>query len=268
MSQIARHKLHVITALFTLTLLVGCGSDPNPQANFNPDTGLHAAGWSPTGHRDAARNNVASCTDCHGDDYSGGISKVSCWDCHPNGGSGQAPSCSTCHGDPPVTGKHTEHLQLFDCFTCHVDTLGALQHNDGTVDLDLAVYDAKTGTATFTDPNCTNISCHGGQMQDWLSGASIDVNTQCTACHAGGTIQYNSYVTAQGSHSDHLPAYDCWECHDTGKLSAVHFNDLNTPGMTEAWKTIINDARYTGTGGTYGNCTITCHGEGHNNRRW
>jgi hypothetical protein len=65
--------------------ILGCGT-PNSQAPFDVDAQKHEAGWMPQGHRNAVNNNsAASCKECHGEDLSGGIAKVSCTKCHLGG---------------------------------------------------------------------------------------------------------------------------------------------------------------------------------------
>lgn len=65
--------------------LSGCGT-ANSQAPFDADAQKHEAGWMPQGHREAVKNNgAASCQECHGEDLSGGIVKVSCTTCHLGG---------------------------------------------------------------------------------------------------------------------------------------------------------------------------------------
>jgi hypothetical protein len=92
------------------------------------------------------------------------------------------------------------------------------------------------------------VSCHGAtQTPDWFNGA-IDVNTECDQCHelgaAEGNPEFNSYYS--GEHQKHVveESFDCTDCHDTGKLQAVHFNDLNTPDMDEASGTIRDSIGY------------------------
>jgi predicted CxxxxCH...CXXCH cytochrome family protein len=193
------------------------------------------------------------------------------------------PTCGSCHGIPPagtispdVAGKHAVHSSLATaliCASCHSGAgTGTAKHQDGTVDVAFdALYNAKSGAGSFnaTASTCSNVSCHGGQTTpSWLTG-TINVNTQCTACHASGnavgTPQYNSYYS--GEHPKHS-SYGCTECHDTTKLASVHFNDLNTTAMTQAYQTLLNTLNYTGTGGGTGTCTVTCHSENHNNRNW
>jgi predicted CxxxxCH...CXXCH cytochrome family protein len=126
-------------------------------------------------------------------------------------------------------------------------------------------YNVKSGgSATYNVAgfSCSNISCHGGQTTpNWQSG-TINVNTQCTACHAYGTTQYNSYNS--GQHYLHLidpnngpqPKLICTNCHDTTKLTTSHFTKLNTSVMEgPASATILNTVNYNGT-----SCNPSCHG--------
>jgi hypothetical protein len=71
----------VLSTLLVFTLS-GCG-DKSSQGVFSADSGgVHLAGWLPAGHRAAAAAGIESCTECHGGDFSGGISRVSCTRCH------------------------------------------------------------------------------------------------------------------------------------------------------------------------------------------
>lgn len=82
MPQIIK-KYMVMTALALVCLLslAGCG-DGNPQATFDPAIGTHPDGWLPTGHKSAALAKIDNCTQCHGADFLGGVSKVACTQCH------------------------------------------------------------------------------------------------------------------------------------------------------------------------------------------
>jgi hypothetical protein len=76
-------RLVIAGALIVSALMIsGCGSStPNPKITNDHQ----AAGWLPAGHMNAAKANQESCTECHGSDYSGGISGVSCSQCHLGG---------------------------------------------------------------------------------------------------------------------------------------------------------------------------------------
>ena len=82
MPQIRRSSLGLATLFSLLALaLPGCG-DVNSQATLDTDSGKHVTGWLPSGHMAAAQVNITGCTDCHGQDLTGGIANVSCLKCH------------------------------------------------------------------------------------------------------------------------------------------------------------------------------------------
>jgi hypothetical protein len=79
--------LAVLTAAL---FLWGCGRNNGNAPAFNTVNGTHPANWldkhRPAAMADAipsAANFAASCKECHGKDLLGGISKVSCAQCHP-----------------------------------------------------------------------------------------------------------------------------------------------------------------------------------------
>jgi predicted CxxxxCH...CXXCH cytochrome family protein len=257
-------------------LLATACSSPNSASNINPETGLHVSDWYPAGHKAAAEVETASCTACHGPDYTSGISGVSCRQCHINKTPGSF-SCSECHGYPPTTDNHPSHVfQNVSCLDCHVDTVGTSKHNNGTVDINISSnYNANSGPATFNAASsaCSNVRCHGGPRTQtsaqagqnppqstvsltpsWLTG-TIDVNTGCTSCHVYGTSEYNSY--SSGRHNLHVYGQGraCTDCHDAAKLAGSHFTTLNTAVMEgPASATLLNTLNYNGT-----TCSPPCH---------
>ncbi len=145
-----------------------------------------------------------------------------------------ARACDSCHGQPPegsdfpdTAGAHAVHNALpgvnGDCNVCHSGSA----HNDW-VDLGFpATWDSKNAVATDNmDGTCDNISCHGGiTTPEWTTG-SINVDTQCTSCHANTSEEYNGYYSKM--HKKHVidKNIDCMTCHDTDKLRTSHFSDL------------------------------------------
>ena len=272
MSPIKTHGIRVLFLVIGLLLIAGCG-DQNSKAAFDADKEAHPAGWLPAGHALAAKTDAKTCAECHGSDFTGGISGVSCLECHVNGNPVSATGCTSCHGNPPngaaapnTAGAHAAHNAAPSitnmCGTCHLNAgSGSLKHDNGVVDLNLMpAYNAKSGTAVRNDDGtCSNVSCHGGQTTPaWLSGTTIDVSEQCTACHSFGVTEYNSYVS--GQHFLHVTTlgFTCLNCHDKDAVSVNHFTTLDTQAMEgPASATIIND----GIRNTYANhtCTPQCH---------
>ena len=81
-----------IILLAALIAAFGCSSSPNPQSNFNPDTGKHPTGWLPAAHMSAANVNNTTCADCHGADFNGGIAHIACGLCHMGGPTSMHPA--------------------------------------------------------------------------------------------------------------------------------------------------------------------------------
>ena len=148
-----------------------------------------------------------------------------CQTCHVAASPLTALTCTSCHASPPnggapagaaypnVPGAHATHIALnsagtpIACDTCHNGLgSGTLNHYNraksrvppGDVAFP-ATYNAATGASSFDNSaalSCSNVSCHGGQATpNWQTGA-INVNTQCTSCHAFGPSLGNLNTTA------------------------------------------------------------------------
>lgn len=222
-------------------------------------------------------NGSTACANvsCHGTNLGGVIdSGPACTSCHVNGFPTTLTGCTSCHDAPPtgttypnISGAHAAHNALPNvasvCDTCHNGGgAGTTNHNTGTVYTQfLGIYNAKSGTATYNaaDGTCSKVSCHGGQTTPaWLTG-TIDVNTQCLACHELGTSQYNSFVS--GQHYYHVIIREwnaeCWRCHDFTKLADVHFKSLETTTLDgQASSTLQSFVNYDKTAMT---CNAICH---------
>jgi predicted CxxxxCH...CXXCH cytochrome family protein len=144
--------------------------------------------------------NFGVCQKCHGDDFSGGATGVSCLSCHRGVGglpsdlmsSPGVPACAACHGSAPASGKHKSHVdggllaKQFDCSTCHPDhqkDQDPLAHAfaaDGSLRVGPAQV-SLTGQAAFTPTTgarsgpptwdasartCSNVYCHGATFSD------------------------------------------------------------------------------------------------------
>jgi len=137
------------------------------------------------------------CKICHGDDYRGGSSGVSCYNCHPQQGGPEA--CNTCHGSgagpvsniltwaPPKdlddnlettaigVGAHQNHLQdldlteayIQDCNMCHPDilTFDDPRHINMNIDMEFNKVATDSGRVTpgweLSGTLCSNTYCHG-----------------------------------------------------------------------------------------------------------
>jgi len=257
---------------------VSIGSLANGCENCHATNMAHPSPWrgfvtNDTGHMTAG-NMANACVLCHGAnlDGVGGVGPA-CTSCHMLGSPLTMTNCTSCHGNPPngsvypnAVGKHSQHSALGSyivCAACHTGGgTGTANHDNGNTTAFVAFlssYNAKSGAASYnaTNNTCANVSCHGGQTTPgWLSGTVIDVNTQCTSCHASGTTQYNGYNS--GEHSLHVSSQGiaCDICHDTTLLAVNHFTYLNTTELEgPASATIMTSFNYSG-----GSCSPGCHG--------
>jgi predicted CxxxxCH...CXXCH cytochrome family protein len=273
-------KKRVIVGLLLIAgmiLIAGCGSSKkNDSAPFDADKGQHPENWLTSGHPAAAQADSSVCMECHGDDFSGGISRVACSSCHTNGNPLTVTNCASCHGKPPAgtaapnrTGAHNTTTGHFapavvlqdSCNTCHNGAgTGTVNHYNGVVDIQfLSTYSAKSGTAVFNaDGTCSKVSCHGGQTTpNWYTG-SINVATQCTSCHAYGTSEYNSFSSGQHDFHVNTMGKACIVCHDTAKLSLNHFTALNTTALEGPASATIGNL-VTNYSTTTHICSTLCH---------
>jgi predicted CxxxxCH...CXXCH cytochrome family protein len=273
MSQIVLMGRYGFLLFIVMLVTTGCGT-PNDNAPFDADAGKHASDWVYAKHAAASRAAVDSCMECHGSDLAGGLSGVACGQCHLKGSPLTVTNCTSCHASPPNgtvapnrSLSHPVHNAFPNvanvCDSCHSGAgTGTANHYNGAVEVVfLNAYSAKSGAAVRNaDGTCSKVSCHGGQTTPlWVFGI-IDVNTQCIACHAYGTAEYNSY--SSGRHNSHVNTYvfACTKCHDTVKLAGGHFTSLNTSTMEgPAAATLASDINYIG-----GSCTPACH----NTRSW
>jgi len=230
-----------------------------------------------------------------------------CTTCHLAGSPLTVTQCASCHTKPPAgsafpdtAGKHAKHDALAGvtgaCGACHTGfdsgTQGHYDHANarpGKNSLNVppaptgfdAAYNAKGANAAF-DPvaqTCSSVSCHGGIVTpSWQTGSiNGSVDAGCKQCHALGTAlgtpQANSPFS--GQHRGHLGGEIgalCTDCHTmTGSSAGAlnHYAFLKTALMEGPASSTLTPggsaANYNAAART---CTLTCHGENHNNRSW
>ena len=206
-----------------------------------------------------------------------------CATCHGSDVQTVHSACTTCHGEPPNGSSspnrdlaHSEHAVLgfgstsSICAACHN---GATHYNGSTEVGVLTSFDDKSsGTPSFNGSTCSNLRCHGGKTTpSWATG-SLNVNTQCTSCHAYGTAEYNSYRS--GEHYKHVndKGFACVECHSVSKLATgsggnTHFSNLETtlfelsPGNTIGGSDTTVGSRWNNSSNTCS--SLNCHGHYH-----
>ena len=159
--------------------------------------------------------DFALCASCHGDDFAGGKSQVSCIGCHEEG----PTACTTCHAGGPTTGNHAAHRTAnVACAECHRvperwDSLGHL----GAVEVTFGPLASTTKPATYESGTC-GVYCHGDARPRWdatpvqgcdrCHGAPppSHVQSDCATCHPAdaphvdGTLQVGRTAGCDGCH--------------------------------------------------------------------
>jgi len=294
--------------------LWGCGKG-NSSAPVTVDPVTQKAHPDPAwlskhfiGNKTAAAKS--GCIGCHGsfgtESYeTGGIVKVSCVRCHPNGFNGSSSGgCIVCHATlpKPTSNKHSKHLtpNLPDiaCGTCHIPD--PVLHTQGGYTpvpvFDNSLFGEGTGIS-FSGGVCSNVSCHGGKPSpNWSTGTV----TNCLECHTVGLFDGNpvgaSYINAYNGnntitagtadpdqinwfntgalnlHDAHVNALaiPCSDCHAFG-ASTNHFGQISL-----GKRNFNNDAQgkgfaastLTGSGITGGYVGGTCAPACHPSRNW
>lgn len=212
----------IAVALFALA---GC-SKSNSNAHFDADSGEHVEGWlndhgTTAMKAPSSSSGFASCQPCHGTDFSGGMSKQSCYGCHgvnaphppeetwlsehQKTDEGNASICAQCHlGDSGVVVPEGTEVGCFNSTMCHVHPTGwdardqhgaaAKAKPDGTQFAGFASCEVCHGsdfTGGSSDVSC--FTCHGvdaphSPEEDWLGRhTTTDTNNApvCAQCHLG-----------------------------------------------------------------------------------
>ncbi|MCU0372412.1 MAG: CxxxxCH/CxxCH domain-containing protein [Ignavibacteria bacterium] len=196
-------------------------SGPSHQEGWvNPSTQLFHGKYLATSDW-----NLNNCKVCHGNDYSGGTSGVSCLTCHSTG----PETCNLCHGNsshiyPPLSlsgnseptqqgvGAHNKHLSSdslqrisaqVDCGQCHLpvsafsdpDHIKKDMMNKASIvfgDLAKTVTTGVTPDPQFNSSTqtCSDVYCHGAFKNGNRSNSPVFLspNSQgCGKCHGNPT---------------------------------------------------------------------------------
>ena len=178
----------------------------------------HTAGWVTTSATDfhgvylkSNGYNLSECQNCHGAQYTGGTSGVSCFTCHSSfphvqgwttessasfhgkyleAKSYVATECQACHGT-----QYDGGTSGFSCKTCHA----SFPHPSGWVGSGSSSHIAFIKSVNFDLSSCR--VCHG---QDY---GTVKVDNSCLTCHTqtGGPEACN---TCHGSATNPAPPVD------------------------------------------------------------
>ncbi len=268
----------------------GATSECNGTVDTSTTGGHHPPGFDdPAVHGPEATCQTETCTECHGDDLSGGTSGVSCDSCHA---SGWRTDCVYCHGGtdnttgaPPsnflgsasaLFPEHTSHVEennhiaWDDCTQCHTRPTDVLSPGHFLVgdttgcvaELDFAAGLSRAGTYGGSG-SCTNLYCHSnGQSSTSVNTTAARTGTTygCDGCHGAAS---NEWRGLSGEHEKHEGEANCVDCHSATISGNTTIS--NVANHVDGEKDVAMPSGITWSGGR---CTGTCHGETHNNESW
>ncbi len=267
----------------------------NSDGKINTTDGYHIDGVTqvggdshPTGWTDSTLHGYSffadpdNCKVCHGADFNGGRSSISCDTCHTNGTIEWRTQCNFCHGGlynttgappnslfgeslstSPGVGAHSTHVQessshtAWDCNVCHIkpSAFDDPGHIDGTpgAELHFATIAGDSAAYNAAETSCNTNYCHGNGRDtstiSWIPSTSLD----CDSCHG----YYLSPDKLSERHNIHLQ-WGCSECHG----SIINYANIIIDKVSHIDGT-KNVVLVTGTYNpvTHSCQNIACHGE-------
>jgi len=197
-----RRKNIIILFVFIAPLLfINCSEVTDKISQPEDLEGVHPDGFGKLGSDNfhsfkiQAQNwSMTTCQKCHAVDYSGGLTNVTCLDCHTSEAGPEA--CNTCHGvfadetriAPPTdlnnnfetsakgVGAHTTHIYenslslSISCNECHPSNeSGSINYISSHIDGlpaeiqfgDIATLESDSTEYSFSNLSCSNTYCHG-----------------------------------------------------------------------------------------------------------
>jgi hypothetical protein len=266
--------LSFITIISIAILTDGCSklkeNITQPQALSIHKTGFNDTTSANFHGKFLAVNNFdfASCQKCHAADFKGGITGISCYNCHTEAAGPLA--CNTCHGDfhdptrtaPPrdasgntstsliTVGAHDSHLYNNDfgvvaCENCHkIPTASnAADHfshgpQPNIVKLDsLAIHGIATNASFDTSTGtCASTYCHGN-FEFKKSDAPTERQFAYTSDKMTGNAKTVTWTKLDGSQAP------CGSCHGTpdGFISPVGHIKLPITECVACHSTVVNE---------------------------
>jgi predicted CxxxxCH...CXXCH cytochrome family protein len=231
-----------LAGLLCLTL-VGCGK-ANEQAPALNAVNKHAASWL-VGHRSAYQAAPGQCTECHGADLTGGITKIDCFNqgnlpsCHAGGHGPRRVAHHLPYRDPALHGPAAKH-NLIDCQVCH----GAPGGPGSNPRFNLTVGSLSSGCETAGCHNSSNPSLPAlasAHPVPWRAhGSSENQSSACTLCHGadfGGVPSGGVGPACRSCHTSLAPgalpvAGSCLSCHGKPPATGAHLKHLALSGVS------------------------------------
>lgn len=282
--MIVRRAIILVSVAAVVSLFSGCGTS-NSQAPTLDAINKHPADWL-VKHRNAYRVNPGQCRECHGENLTGGITRVDCFNqgastqCHAGGHGPRSiihtvpfsdplshgpmaradlMICQDCHGEPGGPGSNPRFSRLIGSLAtgcektpgCHDPYMAHPKpwRTHGSAG-NLANACLLCHGATFgggSGPAC--ITCHTA-----LAAGNIPVAGACISCHGkppatNNHVKHNGIAGITGS---------CGVCHNgAGSGSSLHNNGTADVGFLAAYNAKTGTASL-GADKTCSN--ISCHG--------
>jgi len=287
MSQITKFTMAGLILLGGLLFMAGCSSsDPNSNSPYYAASG-HPDNWLPAGHMNSAVADKSACAECHGTDYTGGISGVSCDQCHLGGVNSVHPldwgtSINSAHATYVNTNGnmacataycHGTNLEGVDnsgpsCTSCHLGGTSSI-HPDSFGTGSQIILNHGSYVQTNGSSGCATAACHGTNLQGGVGPACTSCHekgspitlTGCTSCHTNppsGTV----YPDVKGAHTVHNALNNvtsvCNTCHHGAGTNTVnHYNGVVNVLFLSTYNAKSGSAIHN----TDGTCsTVSCHG--------
>ncbi len=247
-------QLLYLCFLVMVSFIGGCG-EQNAQSPFDPDTGRHSANWLPAAHMQAAKADLGSCSSCHGADFKGGISRISCVSCHLGGTTSVHPrdwgsNIASAHGTYVDSNGNGGCANVFchgasltgvadsgpSCTSCHLGGIGSFHPSSWGTSTTSVILTHADYVKTNGSSACANAACHGTDL-----GGVTNSGPACVSCHVNGSYPFTTtgcvschgnppdgaaYPNISGKHAQHMQinGITCVACH--ARSSNQHFNGV------------------------------------------
>ncbi len=201
----------------------------------------HPANWAEKSSHGLTAINIGrdECAVCHGDDFTGGASRVSCFSCHasyPHSAGWQYPAS---HGASTLTAAATVTESTATCALCHGDDFQG-------ADTKFSCYDC------HAFPHLTGWVTGGTSHGIYLQGRGFDL-TNCSPCHGADLSGGTAKVSCSSCHSLYPHTEPQWVQPGSG---AFHGDTVVSLGGPSAC-TLCHGADYDG--GNSGVSCFSCH---------
>lgn len=287
-SQILNKSVLIIFLAVALSFVYfSCSENVSPLPSVS-----HTPSWSNPQSEDfhgtkVINNGYSSCTSCHGQDYMGGDSKVSCYDCHetfPHPKEWKVITDDLFHG----TYISNNHWNMNDCKKCHGQDYSGGSSGISCYDCHKGIPHPVNWMSSHSEDFHGNAirqdnwsmtfckTCHG---QDYKGGKT---GSSCYNCHTkeGGPEACN---ICHGNRDHNFPPEDLNKNNETTSLGVgaheIHMNSFNNCALCHIVPTSFDDPNHIDSppvevNSTWGwdrnsaTCSLACHADPNKDYIW